>query len=57
MDLNRIRKKIDDDKYKTLEQMGTDVDLLCNNAQVIFFFWVHILQKKWINGIKKLSLF
>lgn len=34
MDLNRIRKKIDDDKYTSLAQMSADVDLLCDNAQV-----------------------
>ena len=34
MDLNRIRKKIEDDKYTSLEQMSADVDLLCVNAQV-----------------------
>jgi hypothetical protein len=34
MDLNRIRRKIDDDKYTSLDQMSADVDLLCTNAQV-----------------------
>jgi SWI/SNF-related matrix-associated actin-dependent regulator of chromatin subfamily A protein 2/4 len=34
MDLNRIRRKIDDDKYASLEQMSADMDLLCQNAQV-----------------------
>jgi hypothetical protein len=34
MDLNRIRRKIDDDKYTSLEQMTADVNLLCDNAQV-----------------------
>uniref|UniRef100_A0A1I8BQS0 SNF2-family ATP dependent chromatin remodeling factor snf21 n=1 Tax=Meloidogyne hapla TaxID=6305 RepID=A0A1I8BQS0_MELHA len=33
MDLNRIRRKIDDDKYTSLEQMTADVNLLCDNAQ------------------------
>jgi len=34
MDLNRIRRKINDDKYTLLEQMTSDVNLLCDNAQV-----------------------
>uniref|UniRef100_A0A915NPB8 Uncharacterized protein n=2 Tax=Meloidogyne TaxID=189290 RepID=A0A915NPB8_9BILA len=33
MDLNRIRRKINDDKYTLLEQMTSDVNLLCDNAQ------------------------
>ncbi|KAL3079713.1 hypothetical protein niasHS_013995 [Heterodera schachtii] len=33
MDLQRIRKKIEEDKYTMLAQMSADVDLLCENAQ------------------------
>lgn len=36
MDLNRVKKKIKDGKYRSLDDMSEDVKLLCLNAQVVF---------------------
>ncbi|VDN31812.1 unnamed protein product [Cylicostephanus goldi] len=34
MDFARIKKKIDKGRYSTIEEMGHDVKLLCENARV-----------------------
>lgn len=34
MDFNRIKKKIRDGKYSSVQDMGKDVKLLCENARV-----------------------
>lgn len=36
MDFKRIRKKIDEGKYSTIDDMADDVFLLCENARVYF---------------------
>ncbi len=33
MDINKIRKKIKDGRYRDIDEMGRDVILLCKNAQ------------------------
>ncbi|VDO88756.1 unnamed protein product [Heligmosomoides polygyrus] len=37
MDFVRIKKKIDKGRYATIEEMGSDVKLLCENARVSHF--------------------
>uniref|UniRef100_A0A1I7WLX2 Bromo domain-containing protein n=1 Tax=Heterorhabditis bacteriophora TaxID=37862 RepID=A0A1I7WLX2_HETBA len=47
MDFERIRKKLDKGRYCTIEDMGADVRLLCENARVLFslylLFFLHII--------------
>jgi SWI/SNF-related matrix-associated actin-dependent regulator of chromatin subfamily A protein 2/4 len=33
MDFNKIKRKIKEGRYKTINDMGKDVNLLCQNAQ------------------------
>lgn len=35
MDLNRIKKKIKEGRYLSLDEMSEDIELICSNAQVI----------------------
>lgn len=37
MDLNRIKKKIRESRYSSLNEVTDDINLLCENAQVLFF--------------------
>lgn len=39
MDLNRIKKKIQDNRYYSLADMSEDVVLVCTNAQVLIFLY------------------
>lgn len=36
MDLNKVKRKIKDGKYHSVQDMGNDIRLLCNNARVSF---------------------
>ncbi|KAL3123874.1 hypothetical protein niasHT_000031 [Heterodera trifolii] len=56
MDLQRIRKKIEEDKYTMLAQMSADVDLLCENAQVALITYLMEVNKldKWSSHVVKI---
>lgn len=36
MDLNKVKRKIKDGKYHSVQDMGSDIRLLCANARVSF---------------------
>lgn len=43
MDLNKVKRKIKDGKYHSVQDMGNDIRLLCANARVGFIHYTFIL--------------
>ncbi|VDM92519.1 unnamed protein product [Litomosoides sigmodontis] len=40
MDLNKVKRKIRDGKYHSVQDMGNDIRLLCNNARVLWMNFI-----------------